>query len=121
MQVYCGIDIVHIPRFKDTVDKHGPVNMDNPFIKRIYNKEELIHILSKQVPYSSLAGRFAAKEAVIKALCSIKRITVLKDVSIIGELPTVLLDKTLNLTDLKFSISISHDGEYAIAMATVMV
>jgi len=108
----CGIDIVYIPRFKETILKHGPANMDNAFIKRVFNQEEIEHILNRQDPYPGLAGRFAAKEAVIKALSSVKKIAELKSISIIGEIPTVQI-KGFNL-----SVSISHDGDYSVAMVT---
>lgn len=113
----CGIDIVYIPRFKDTVLKHGAVDMNNGFIKRVFNPEEIEHILKRNNPFPGLAGRFAAKEAVIKALSSVKKIAELKSISIVGEIPQViLLDPQLNQE--KLSVSISHDGDYAVAMAT---
>lgn len=116
----CGIDIVYIPRFKETILKYGPVSMENSFIKRVFNEEEITHILSRKDPFDGLAGRFAAKEATIKALNNIKKIAELKSISIVGVVPQVkLLDP--ELTQVTLSVSISHDGDYAIAMVLYQI
>ncbi len=116
----CGIDIVYIPRFKETILKYGPVTMDNSFIHRVFNREEIEHILKRSNPFPGLAGRFAAKEATIKALNSTKKIAELKSISIVGEAPEVkLLDPELSKKTL--SVSISHDGDYAVAIITCLV
>jgi len=116
----CGIDIVYIPRLKETILKYGPVSMDNAFIRRVFNEEEIEHILKRKDPFPGLAGRFAAKEAAIKALNNIKKIAELKSISIIGEVPQVkLLDPELSQKEL--SVSISHDGDYAVAIITCFV
>jgi holo-[acyl-carrier protein] synthase len=136
MKICSGIDLVYIPRFKKVIDKNGPVNMDNPFIKRVFNLEEIEQIIKRNDPYPGLAGRFAAKEAVIKALSSIKKISELKSIIIEGEIPVVKIRETLKkeleikddpeklnyeqLNDLNISVSISHDGDYATAVSCLL-
>ena len=120
MKIHSGIDLVYIPRFKQVLDKNGPVTMDNPFIKRVFNAKEIEHIINRTNPYPGLAGRFAAKEAVIKALNSIKKISELKSIVIHGEIPSVKInDLGLNI-DLNISVSISHDGDYATALCSLI-
>ena len=63
MKITCGTDIVEIDRIKKAVAKSPS------FADRIYTPSEQEYCLSKKAGrYSSLAARFAAKEAVAKAL-----------------------------------------------------
>ena len=62
MIVGLGVDLIEIERVKKAHLKHG-----DRFIKRLYTPAEARYCLKKKDPYPSLAGRFAAKEAVIKA------------------------------------------------------
>jgi holo-[acyl-carrier protein] synthase len=55
-----GVDLVEINRIQGTVDRYG-----DRFLKRVYTQQELVEVGSN---YASLAARFAAKEAVSKAL-----------------------------------------------------
>jgi holo-[acyl-carrier protein] synthase len=57
-----GVDLVEIKRIQGTVERYG-----ERFLKRIYTARELAEVGNN---YSSLAARFAAKEAVSKALGS---------------------------------------------------
>lgn len=57
-----GVDLIEIARVKDAHRKHG-----QRFIDRLFTPAEAKYCLRKTDPYPSLAGRFAAKEAVIKA------------------------------------------------------
>ena len=58
-----GIDAVDIERIRDSIKKYG-----DRFLSRIFTQEELNYCLSKQDPAIHLAARFAAKEAISKAL-----------------------------------------------------
>jgi holo-[acyl-carrier protein] synthase len=57
-----GVDLIEIERVKQAHLKHG-----SRFIERLFTPAESQYCLKKKDPYPSLAGRFAAKEAVIKA------------------------------------------------------
>lgn len=61
-QIYQGVDIVEISKFKKVF-----LNNKN-FISDIFTKQEKDYCLSKRDPYIHFAGRFAAKEASMKAL-----------------------------------------------------
>src|ERR1700679_361038 len=62
MIVGTGVDLIEIERVKAAHQKHG-----DRFIKRLFTPQEAGYCLKKSDPYPSLAGRFAAKEAVIKS------------------------------------------------------
>jgi holo-[acyl-carrier protein] synthase len=62
MIVGLGVDLIEIERVKQAHVKHG-----RRFIDRLFTPAEAKYCLKKSDPYPSLAGRFAAKEAVIKA------------------------------------------------------
>jgi holo-[acyl-carrier protein] synthase len=62
MIVGLGVDLIEIERVKRAHEKHG-----QRFIERLFTPAEAKYCLRKKDPYPSLAGRFAAKEAVIKA------------------------------------------------------
>jgi holo-[acyl-carrier protein] synthase len=62
MIVGLGVDLIEIDRVKDAHQKFG-----KRFIDRLFTPQEAAYCLKKFDPYPSLAGRFAAKEAVIKA------------------------------------------------------
>jgi holo-[acyl-carrier protein] synthase len=112
-----GIDIIEILRIEKAISRWG-----EGFLQRVYTDPELR--LYRKKP-SSLAARFAAKEAVIKALGKSTSVS-LKDIEILSEpggKPLVnLYGKTQNeARDLGlygFAISLSHSKEYAIALVS---
>jgi len=57
-----GVDIIEIERVK-----RAHARFKDRFIRRIFTADEAAYCLRKSDPYPSLAGRFAAKEAAIKA------------------------------------------------------
>ena len=64
MRVKCGTDIIEIDRIKESIEKLG-----NPFLERVFTKKEIDYCESKKKQkYQHYAARFAAKEAVFKAL-----------------------------------------------------
>jgi holo-[acyl-carrier protein] synthase len=57
-----GIDIVEIRRIENAVERN------HNFIDKLFNKEEVEYLKSRDFRPEYVAGRFAAKEAVSKAL-----------------------------------------------------
>jgi holo-[acyl-carrier protein] synthase len=112
-----GIDIVRTARIKEVVEKWG-----KRFIERVYTKNEIVYCYQKHSPYLSLAVRFAAKEAFIKAMGS--EITMsLKEIEVINMesgKPVIKLNVKLEhyLTNKLISnihLSMSHEHDYAVA------
>ncbi len=62
MIVGTGVDIIEIDRVRESHRRHG-----DRFLKRIFTESEMKYCLKKKDPYPSLAARFAAKEAAVKA------------------------------------------------------
>jgi holo-[acyl-carrier protein] synthase len=58
-----GVDSVEVGRFRKVAKRWGKA-----FLKRLFTDRELDYCFSHANPYPSLAARFAAKEAVLKAL-----------------------------------------------------
>ncbi|MEK7474592.1 MAG: holo-ACP synthase [Candidatus Coatesbacteria bacterium] len=58
-----GVDSVEVGRFRKVAKRWG-----KPFLRRLFTARELDYCFSHANPYPSLAARFAAKEAVLKAL-----------------------------------------------------
>ena len=58
-----GVDIVSVEKFRQAVERWG-----QRFLERLFSPEELSACMRKARTYESLAARFAAKEATIKAL-----------------------------------------------------
>jgi holo-[acyl-carrier protein] synthase len=58
-----GIDLVSIKRIEGIVDRWGP-----RFLKRVFTRGEIEYCETRYAPAESLAARFAAKEAFIKAV-----------------------------------------------------
>jgi holo-[acyl-carrier protein] synthase len=58
-----GVDIVDVARIQGMLDRHG-----EHFINRVYTEGEIAYAMSGANKAERFAGRFAAKEAVLKAL-----------------------------------------------------
>ena len=101
-----GIDIVKLDRLKDVSDS---------FVKKVLSLQEIEvyekYSGSRKVEY--LGGRFASKEAIIKCLSEVENPN-MNEISVLNRengRPYVVY-KTYDI-----DISISHEKEYAIAMA----
>lgn len=63
MIVGIGLDIAEVPRIKEAIERHG-----ERFLARIYTDAERTYCESKPNKFERFAGRFAAKEAAMKAI-----------------------------------------------------
>ena len=123
MKVLCGTDIIEISRIQKSIEKPG-----QRFLEAVYTPAEIEYCESKkQAKYCHYAGRFAAKEAIYKAISSLlkdrfgiawKNAQVINDqngnpkVEFIGiEIPQIK----------NIDISISHCKEYAVANVVITV
>lgn len=119
MIIGTGIDIIEIDRIKKALDRHPG------FLERFFDKQEIIYFKSRNMNVSTIAGGFAAKEAVVKAIGTGFREFALKDVRILrDELGKPVVDfmgkaKTVvQKTGIEeILVSISHSRRYAAAQA----
>src|SRR5207245_2563801 len=58
-----GLDVTDIERIADTIERYG-----GRFTGRIFTEREVAYCTRRRVPAIHFAGRFAAKEAAMKAL-----------------------------------------------------
>jgi len=111
---YIGTDIVDVERIKASIDNYSP-----KFINKVFSLEEQEYCNSKSIPEIHYSGRFAAKEAIIKAIKSsgFDQEFSLKKIKIINHSdgsPYVKLDFKYK-GDIK--VSISHTQTHAVAFA----
>lgn len=121
--IKCGTDIIEIARIKDAIEKEG-------FKERVYTEKEIEYCESKNIQkYQSYSGRFAAKEAIFKALSTLvedKYKIKWTDFEIINDkegkpnvqINTDIIDKSLIKN---IDISISHCKEYATAICIMEI
>ena len=117
MKITCGTDIIEIDRIKESIETIG-----DKFKDKIYTKKEIEYCESKKAQkYQHYAARFAAKEAVFKAVSDNlenKFDLEWKNIEIVNNSkgrPEVKLDPSVGLEDLTIDISISHCKDYVVA------
>lgn len=120
MKLATGIDLIEIMRVEGAIKRHG-----QQFLERIYTPKEL-DLFGKSL--ESLAVRFAAKEAVVKALgCGIGAVSWL-EIEILRDdmdAPVLLLhgnalQRATLLGYQNWSVSLSHTDLHAIALAVLI-
>jgi holo-[acyl-carrier protein] synthase len=118
-----GIDLVEVSRIKKAVTKN------KIFLERIYSSQEIRLSDKGKFRFEELAGRFAVKEAIFKAIktgwrrgVKFKEITVLNEpsgspyVTLSGE--TQKIARSLGINNIQ--VSISHTKDLAIGIAVAI-
>ena len=116
MKIKTGVDIIEIERVKNSIQE-----TEGKFCERVYTQREIEYCESKKSQkYQHYAARFAAKEAVFKAISSNlqnKYDIAWKDIEVLNDddgKPYInILKPDINVDDI--DISISHCKEYAVA------
>ena len=115
-----GVDIIEIARIRRSVETTG-----ERFLEKVFTPGEIAYCRSKSNSHQHFAARFAAKEAVSKALSTgwagefrWKDVEVVNDPS--GQ-PRITLHGKLRdtLSSLSILLSISHSETHVVAMALV--
>lgn len=117
--LFIGTDIVEIKRIKKIVERRPS------FWQRILTKSELEYCNSKKDSVSSLAGRFAVKEAILKCIGIGLSGVSWHDMEVVPDergAPQVVftshMNNVLKERDIQYiKISISHSNDYAVAVA----
>ncbi len=118
MIVSLGLDIVEIARIEKDIERFG-----ERFVNRILGEEERSQYQKRNDRTLFLAGRFAAKEAVVKALGKylterppLHQLEIINDQS--GRPELVLTDNVkAKLRGARCLLSITHERNYAAAVA----
>lgn len=117
MKITVGTDIIEIARIKSSIFEN------EKFLERVYTENEINYCEQrKEQKYQSYAVRFAAKEAIYKALSNYIKDYSWKDFEILNDSkgrPYVKIGFYIeNLENIE--ISLSHCKEYAVAYATAV-
>jgi holo-[acyl-carrier protein] synthase len=119
-----GIDLVDFPRIEEMAKRHG-----GRFLNRIFTAAEQAYAEANKNEMEKLAGRFAAKEAILKLLGTGWRGKIAwTDIEIVNSpsgQPVVTLsgevEKIAEKLGIKhISISITHTANFAIASAVAL-
>ncbi len=120
--MYPGTDIIEIKRISRALEKYPQLKT------RLFTEAEITECETRGNPAMSFAGRFAAKEAILKALGTGLRGLKWVDIEVVSNClgqpevhlsgPALELAVSLNIYDVR--VSISHTREMAIAFAMAL-
>ncbi|HFD2051651.1 holo-ACP synthase [Clostridium perfringens] len=125
MIIGIGVDIIEIERVRQAIQNN------KKFLSKLFTEREIDYFISRNMNSEVIAGNFAAKEAVSKALGTGIRGFSFKDIEILrNELgkPEVILHNGANLignklvgnnNSLRIHLSISHNNSSAIAYSVL--
>ena len=109
-----GVDIIEVERIQKAIERWGP-----RFVEYVFCPEEIAYAESHKFPAQHFAGRFAAKEAILKAIGNNSHVH-WKDMLIMndsqGKPSCVYKDQNFKHN---IFISISHTENYAVANAII--
>ena len=119
-----GIDLVDCPRIEEMIKRHG-----KRFTKRVFTAAEQAYAEANKNEIEKLAGRFAAKEAILKLIGTgwqgkiawtdieiINNHTGQPEVTLTGEVKKIADELGIK----HISVSITHTANFAIASAVAL-
>ncbi len=119
-----GIDLVDFPRIEDMIERHG-----DRFLARVFTEAEQAYARGKRNPVEKYAGRFAAKEAILKLVGTGWRGKIAwtdievtnnpsgqPEVTLSGEVQRIAEGLGIE----RISLSITHTANFAIASAVAV-
>ncbi len=119
-----GIDLVDCPRIEQMIQRHG-----ERFVNRVFTATEQAYARANKNETEKLAGRFAAKEAVLKLIGTgwrgkiawtdieiINNASGQPEVTIAGEVKRIADELGIE----HISVSITHTANFAIASAIAL-
>lgn len=118
-----GIDVVHIERIRESLDAFA-----ERFLRRLFTPHEIAYAQSSPAHrLCRLAARFAAKEAALKALGIAHAGIDWRDLEVVrradGSCELAIHGRARSLSEFNdcddVALSLSHDGDYAVAIVTL--
>jgi holo-[acyl-carrier protein] synthase len=119
-----GIDLVDFPRIEEMITRHG-----GRFLSKVFTAAEQAYAEANKNGTEKLAGRFAAKEAILKLMGTGWRGKIAwTDIEIInnptGQPEVILCGEVKKIADKlgikHISVSITHTANFAIASAVAL-
>ena len=131
MRIYCGTDIIEVSRIEDAVEN------TKGFKENVYTKNEIevIDKIRSKMKFQRYAGRFAAKEAIYKALSKVAienkinmnylDVEIINQDDLLGRPKVCILNEKLQKLfkekEIEIDVSISHVNENAVSNVVVKV
>lgn len=117
MNLGIGVDIISVARIKRALK-------NKKFTNKLFTPQEVAYCRKRKNPEISFAARFAAKEAVKKALAGKIRTVNWKEVEVLNAKdgsPTINFSSRHKnkLKNQKILITLSHTKDYAVAVALI--
>ncbi len=116
-----GVDLVFIPRIRKMIERWGPDGLT-----RVFHPLEVEYAFRSRYPCGRLAGRFAAREALVKALGEFPPGGRWRDIQVTGGQGAPVLiaggawqERFRQLGVDKIHLSLSHSGDYAVAQVII--
>jgi len=114
MIVGTGIDIIEVSRISKAIERWG-----DHFLNHVFCKEEISYAQKHKLPHQHFAGRFAAKESILKAVGDNAHIH-WKDMKILNDKHgRPFCQFAIKNFKYKILISIAHTENYAVANAII--
>ena len=111
-----GIDLIDVERIRKKLD-------DAAFLERVFTEQERRECLRRSKPAESLAARWAAKEAVAKALgVGIGKYLSFQDIEVIhghGKAPRIKLSGPYATIPMRIALSFTHTRTAAAAVVMI--
>ncbi|MBF0531753.1 MAG: holo-ACP synthase [Candidatus Omnitrophica bacterium] len=114
MIIGTGVDIIEVQRVKEAIDRWG-----DGFLSHVFTAKEIAYARQHKFPAQHFAARFAAKEAVYKAIGDDPRVG-WKDLEIVNDAhgrPCCVFLK--DQFKYQIHVSLSHTRNYAVANAII--
>jgi holo-[acyl-carrier protein] synthase len=116
-----GVDIIEIDRIKSIINR-----FEYKFLNKIYTENEIEYCINKVNKYQHFAARFAAKEAIYKALNEREqKIANWKNIEVFNQKNGLPIVKTYGklkeylADDKEIKLSISHSENYVVCFAVI--
>ncbi len=116
-----GVDIIEIDRIKSIINR-----FEYKFLNKIYTENEIEYCINKVNKYQHFAARFAAKEAIYKALNeNEQKIANWKNIEVFNQKNGLPIVKTYGklkeylADDKEIKLSISHSENYVVCFAVI--
>jgi holo-[acyl-carrier protein] synthase len=118
-----GLDATDIPRIAEVLERYG-----DRFLRRVFTDDEIAYCTRRRNPASHLAGRFAAKEAAMKALgTGHSRGVIWKDIEVVrrGGPPRLMLHggagvRAAAMNVRRSLLTITHSDSLALAQVMLI-
>jgi holo-[acyl-carrier protein] synthase len=115
-----GVDVVDVQRMRDVLEKQGKI-----FMNKIFSDMEVTYCKTRKKPYIHFAARFAAKEAVAKAMrIGWSGVFHWRDIEVINDqsgAPHILLSRDVAkaLEQYTIHLSLSHTDTTVVALVVI--